>query len=77
MAETRTPWMISAATNLNLRLVESGTFGRRRDAFPRLTSQKIGALFTNIFLITWNVCLCFWLGQKRREQWRGRKRVAT
>lgn len=32
-AETRTPQVMSAATDWNLWLVESRTFGRRRDAF--------------------------------------------
>lgn len=64
--------------NLNQWLVEPGTCGRKKDAFASLDiSENWNTLYpANIFLITWNVCLCLWLGKKRREQWMGRKRVA-
>lgn len=67
MAETATPRMMSAATNLNLLLVESETYVRWTDALASLDiSKNENILYLTGISHNMELSLCFQLGQKRR-----------
>lgn len=67
MAETGTPRMMSAATNLNPLLVESETSVRWTDALASLDiSKNENTLYLTGISHNMELCLCFQLEQKRR-----------
>lgn len=49
---------------------ESGTFGMRKNAVANVDISEM-----DTFFITWNLCLCSWLGWEKREEWSGEIKV--